>query len=57
MLKAVERISTGCHTKYTDLSEKTREVRHSVIVNDEQRKGIEEQIVEELYRIFTHKVQ
>ena len=48
MLKAVERISTGCHTEYTDLSEKTREVRHSVIVNDEQRKGIEEQIVEEL---------
>lgn len=57
MLKAVERISTGCHTEYTDLSDKTREVKHSVIMNDEQRKEIEEQIVEELYRIFTHKVQ
>ena len=57
MLKAVERINTGCHTNYTDISQKTIEVKHSVIMNAEQKKDLEEQIVEELYRIFTHKVQ
>ena len=56
MLKAVEKTSTGYHTKYTDLSENTREVKHSVIKNEEERKEIEEQIIEELYMIFTHKV-
>ena len=40
---------------YTDLSNKTKKVKHSVVLNDEQRKEIEERIVEELYRIFTYK--
>lgn len=42
-------------TSYTDMSNKTKEVRHSVVLNNEERKEIEERIVEELYRIFTHK--
>ena len=42
-------------TSYTDMSNKTKEVRHSVVLNNEQRNEIEERIVEELYRIFTHK--
>lgn len=42
-------------TSYTDLSNKTKKVKHSVVLNDEQRKEIEERIVEELYRIFTYK--
>lgn len=56
MLQAVATINTGHHTKYTDISNKTKEVKHSIIFNTEQRKEIEEQIVDELYRIFTHKV-
>lgn len=55
MLKA-ERTNTGHYTKYTDISNKTIEVKHSVIFSAEQKKELEEQIVEELYRIFTHKV-
>ena len=37
------------------ISNKIKEVKHSVVFNAEQRKELEEQIVEELYRIFTHK--
>ena len=55
MLQAVATISTGHHTNYTDISNKTKEVKHSVVFNAEQKKALEEQIVEELYRIFTHK--
>lgn len=55
MLQAVATTSTGHHTKYTDLSNKTKKVKHSVVLNAEQKKEIEEQIVEELYRIFTHR--
>lgn len=55
MLQAVATINTGHHTKYTDISNKIKEVKHSVVLNAEQKKDIEEQIVEELYRIFTHK--
>ena len=56
MLQAVATINTGHHTKYTDISNKTKKVKHSVVLNDEQKKELEEQIVEELYKIFTHKV-
>jgi len=42
-------------TKFTDISDKTHTVNHSVILSEQQRKEHEEQIVEELYRIFTHK--
>lgn len=40
---------------YTDISNKTRNVKHSVVLSTEERKEIEEKIVEELYRIFTHQ--
>ena len=56
MLQAVATINTGHHTKYTDISNKTKKVKHSVVLNAEQKKELEEQIVEELYKIFTHKV-
>ncbi|MCI5971043.1 MAG: hypothetical protein SOW78_02870 [Clostridia bacterium] len=55
MLQNIETISTGYHTNYTDISNNIKEVKHSVVFNAEQRKELEEQIVEELYRIFTHK--
>ena len=55
MLQAVATINTGHHTKFTDISNKTKEVKHSIVINEEQRKEFEEQIVEELYRVFTHK--
>ena len=56
MLQAVATISTGHNTQFTDISNKIKEVKHSVVFNAEQRKELEEQIVEELYRIFfTHK--
>ena len=56
MLQEIATIDTGNHTKYTDISNKIREVKHSVVFNTEQRKELEEQVVDELYRIFTHKV-
>lgn len=55
MLQAVATISAERHSNYTDLSKKIKEVKHSVVFNTEQRKALEEQIVEELYRIFAHK--
>ena len=55
MLQAVATINTGYHTNYTDISNKIKEVKHSVVFNAEQRKELEEEIVEQLYRIFTHK--
>ena len=55
MLQAVATINTGHHTNYKDISNKIKKVTHSVVCNAEQRKELEEQIVEELYRIFTHK--
>ena len=54
MLQAVATINTGHHTKYTDISNNTKKVTHSVVFNA-QAKELEEQIVEDLYRIFTHK--
>ena len=55
MLQAVATINTGHNTQFTDISNKIKEVKHSVVFNAEQRNELEEQIVEELYRIFTHK--
>jgi len=55
MLQTVATINTGHHTNYTDISNNIKEVKHSVVFNTEQKREIEEQIVEELYRIFTHK--
>lgn len=42
-------------TEFEDIRNHTHKVYHSVLLNDEQRKEREEQIVEELYKIFTHK--
>ena len=55
MLQAVATMNTGHHTEYTDISNKTKKVKHSVVLNAEQKKQLEEQIVEELYRIFKHE--
>jgi len=38
---------------YTDLNNNTFDVRETIEINEEERKKIEEEIVEELYRIFT----
>jgi len=43
-------------SKYEDLNKKV--IKHSVpMFNAEERRELEEKIVEELYRIFTHKVK
>ena len=55
MLQAVATISTGHNTQFTDISNKIKEVKHSVVFNAEQRKELEEEIVEQLYRIFCIK--
>ncbi len=55
MLQKAATMNTGRHTRYTDVSNTTREVRHSVVIYDEQKKDREESIVEALYRLFTHK--
>lgn len=55
MLQEVATTYTGKSTEYTDISNKTKEVKHSVVLSNEERKMLEERVVEELYRIFTHK--
>lgn len=55
MLKAVPTADTGYLSNYTDIFNNERSVKHSVVLNDNHKDEIEEQIVEELYRIFTHK--
>lgn len=43
-------------SKYEDLNKNTKVIKHRVPVFDEaERRELEEQIAEELYRIFTHK--
>lgn len=41
-------------TEFKDLANNVKKVRHSILNNEEKREE-EERIVEELYRIFTHK--
>ena len=55
MRQAIATINTEHHTEYTDISNKVRKVKHSVVLSYEQQKELEEKIVDELYRIFTHK--
>ena len=55
MLNNIANTKTIRVSKFTDISNNIKEVKHSVVLNAEQRKELEEQIVEELYRIFTHK--
>lgn len=42
-------------SSYTDISNNVRAIKHSTIVNSENKKELEERIVEEIYRVFTHK--
>ena len=42
-------------TEFIDISNKVKEVKHSVIFNPEHKKELEERIVDELCRIFAHK--
>ena len=42
-------------TEFKDLANNVKKVRHSIL-NDKEKREAEERIVEELYRIFTHKV-
>ena len=55
MLPAIKTVTTDKHTSYTDISNNSKDVTHSVILSDDDRKETEERIAEELYRIFTHK--
>ena len=55
MLQATT-IDTENHTVYTDISNNKKEVKHSVVLTAEDRRELEERIVDELCRIFTHKV-
>ena len=43
-------------SQYRDISNKVKEVKHSTTFNDAEKRETEERIVEELLRIFTHKV-
>ena len=43
-------------TEFIDISNKVKEVKHSIILSSEHKKELEERIVDELCRIFTHKV-
>lgn len=55
MLNNITNTQTIGLSQYTDISNNVKEVKHSVIFNDTERREIEERIVEDLYRIFTHK--
>ena len=55
MLKAVSTTDTGYLSNYTDVLNNERKVKHSMVLNDKDKEELENEIVEELYRIFTHK--
>ncbi len=57
MLKAISTKDTGYNSIYIDISNHEREVKHSVVLNDNDKEELENGIVEELYRIFTCKVK
>lgn len=42
-------------SNYTDIGNNIRLVKHSTIINSENKKELEERIVNEIYRVFTHK--
>lgn len=56
MLQAIATQPVGDTTSYTDVSNNSRKVKQSVVLNNEEKTALEEAIVEELVRIFTHKV-
>ncbi len=53
MLKNIKTVSTGYRSCYTDKANRTKEVRHSVVINDDRQS--EETIVDELCKVFSHK--
>ena len=42
-------------TCYTDAANNVRQVRHTVIFTEEEKRELEDKIVEDLYRIFTQQ--
>lgn len=57
MLKAISTKDTGYNSIYIDISNHERTVKHSIVLNDNNKEDLENEILEELYRIFTHKVK
>lgn len=55
MLKSVKTIDTGYLGSYTDLSQKTIVVKHSVVINNEPQNEREQRIVKELCQVFSRK--
>lgn len=55
MLNNITNTQTITTTAYIDISNKVKEVKHSVVVYAKQREELEESIVAELYSVFTHK--
>ena len=55
MRQTSKKYNTGEHTKYKDINNNTIKVKHSTVLTGTERREIEEKIVDELYKIFTHK--
>lgn len=56
MLREVSTEDTGYKSSYTDILNNVRYVKHSIVINDNNKEELKEQMVEELNRIFTHKM-
>ena len=56
MQQAITTMPVGTLANYTDVLNNTRTVKQSVLLNDKEKAALEEAVVEELVRIFTHKV-
>jgi hypothetical protein len=56
MQQAITTMPVGTLVNYTDVLNNTRTVKQSVLLNDKEKAALEEAVVEELVRIFTHKV-
>ena len=55
MLKSINTKESG-YSEYLDLHSNIHSVKHSVVLTESKRRELEERIVDELYRIFIHKV-
>ena len=42
-------------SEYTDVKGNTHEITNTVLMNDDDKERLENEIVEQLYDIFTHK--
>lgn len=54
-MKDIATVETNYTTKYKNISNKTVDVRHSVVLSEKSRREIEDEIIDELYKIFTKK--